>query len=49
MNSQAVKNKQEELYKKLDEIDNAIATFSRKKVFVKVDSQKYKVECKFKI
>ena len=38
MNSQAVKNKQEELYKKLDEIDNAIATFSRKKVFVKVDS-----------
>ena len=38
MNSQAVKNKQEELYKKLDEIDNASATFSRKKVFVKVDS-----------
>ena len=38
MNSQAVKNKQEELYKKLDEIDNAISTFSRKKVFVKVDS-----------
>ena len=38
MASQAAKNKQEELYKKLDEIDNAIATFSRKKVFVKVNS-----------
>ena len=38
MSSQAVKNKQEELYKKLDEIEKAIATFSRKKVFVKVDS-----------
>lgn len=38
MASQAAKNKQEELYKKLDEIDNAISTFSRKKVFVKVNS-----------
>ena len=38
MNSQSAKNKQDDLYKKLDEIDNAIATFSRKKVFVKVDS-----------
>ena len=38
MSSQAVKNKQEELFKKMDEIDNAIVTFSRKKVFVKVDS-----------
>ena len=38
MNSQSAKNKQDELYKKLDEIDNAITTFSRKKVFVKVDS-----------
>ena len=37
MNSQSAKNKQDELYKKLDEIDNAIATFSRKKVFVKID------------
>ena len=36
--SQAAKKKQEELYKKLDEIDNAITTFSRKKVFVKVNS-----------
>ena len=38
LNSQAAKNKQEELYKKLDEIDKAIITFSKKKVFVKVDS-----------
>ena len=38
MASQAAKNKQDELYKKLDEIDNAISTFSRKKVFVKVNS-----------
>ena len=38
MSSQAVKNKQEELYKKLDELDKAIATFSRKKVFVKIDT-----------
>ena len=38
MASQAARSKQEELYKKLDEIDNAINTFSRKKVFVKVNS-----------
>ena len=38
LNSQAAKNKQEELYKKLDEIDKAISTFSKKKVFVRVDS-----------
>ena len=38
LNSQASKNKQEELYKKIDEIDKAIETFSRKKVFVKIDS-----------
>ena len=38
LNSQAAKNKQEELYKKLDEIEKAIITFSKKKVFVKVDS-----------
>ena len=38
MASQAAKNKQEELYKKLDEIDNAITTFSRKKVFVRINS-----------
>ena len=38
MNSQTAKNKQEELYKKIDEIDKAIDTFSKKKVFVKIDS-----------
>ena len=38
MASLSARNKQEELYKKLDEIDNAITTFSRKKVFVKVNS-----------
>ena len=38
MSSQTVKNKQEELYKKLDELDKAITTFSRKKVFVKIDT-----------
>ena len=38
MSSQTIRNKQEELYKKLDEIEKAISTFSRKKVFVKVDT-----------
>ena len=38
MSSQAIRNKQEELYRKLDEIEKAISTFSRKKVFVKVDT-----------
>ena len=38
MASHAARNKQEELYKKLDEIENAITTFSRKKVFVKTNS-----------
>ena len=38
LNSQAAKNKQEELYKKLDEIEKAIITFSKKKVFVKIES-----------
>lgn len=38
MSSLAAKSKQEELYRKLDEIDNAITTFSRKKVFVIVNS-----------
>ena len=38
MNSQTAKNKQEELYKKIDEIDKAIDTFSKKKVFIKIDS-----------
>ena len=35
--SQAFRNKKEELFKKLDEIENAIETFSKKKVFVKVE------------
>ena len=38
LNSQAAKNKQEELYKKVDEIEKAIITFSKKKVFVKIES-----------
>ena len=37
--SQAFRNKKEELFRKLDEIDNAIETFSRKKVFVKIEGQ----------
>ena len=35
--SQAFRNKKEELFKKLDEIENAIETFSKKKVFVKIE------------
>ena len=36
--SQAFSNKKDELFKKLDEIENAIETFSKKKVFVKVEN-----------
>ena len=36
--SQAFRSKREELFKKLDEIDNAIETFSKKKVFVKIEN-----------
>lgn len=36
--SQAFRNKREELFKKLDEIENAIETFSKKKVFVKIEN-----------
>ena len=36
--TQAFRNKKEELFKKLDEIENAIETFSKKKVFVKVEN-----------
>ena len=36
--TQAFKNKKEELFKKLDEIENAIETFSKKKVFVKIEN-----------
>ena len=35
--SQAFRNKREELFKKLDEIENSIETFSKKKVFVKIE------------
>ena len=35
--SQAFRNKKEELFKKLDEIENAVETFSKKKVFVKIE------------
>ena len=37
--TQAFKNKKKELFKKLDEIENAIETFSKKKVFVKVEDK----------
>ena len=37
--TQDFKNKKEELFKKLDEIENAIETFSKKKVFVKVEDK----------
>ena len=37
IDTQAFRNKKEELFKKLDEIENAIETFSKKKVFVKVE------------
>jgi len=36
--TQAFRNKKEELFKKLDEIENAIETFSKKKVFVKIEN-----------
>ena len=36
--SQAFRNKKDELFKKLDEIEKAIETFSKKKVFVKIES-----------
>ena len=37
--TQAFKNKKDELFKKLDEIENAIETFSKKKVFVKIEDK----------
>ena len=37
MGSKTSKVKQEELFRKMDELDNAINTFSRKKVFVKIN------------
>lgn len=35
--TQSFKNKKEELFRKLDEIENAIETFSKAKVFVKIE------------
>ena len=35
--TQAFRNKKDELFKKLDEIEKAIETFSKKKVFVKLE------------
>lgn len=37
LRTKASQNKKEELEKKLTEIENAISTFSRKQVFIKVD------------
>jgi hypothetical protein len=37
--SQAFRAKKEELFKKLDEIENAIEIFSKKKVFVKIENK----------
>jgi len=37
--TQTFKNKKDELFKKLDEIENAIETFSKKKVFVKIEDK----------
>lgn len=38
LNSLSLRNKQQRLYKELDEIEQAIITFSRNQVFVKIDS-----------
>jgi hypothetical protein len=38
MGTRASKAKKDELYRKLDEIEEAIKTFSRDQVFVKIDS-----------
>jgi hypothetical protein len=38
LRTQASQNKKAELEKKLDEVENAILTFSRKQVFIKIDS-----------
>ena len=39
LDSIGAKNRQQKLYKELDEIDHAINTFSKNKVFVKIDNQ----------
>lgn len=38
LNSLSLRNRQQQLYKELDEIEQAIITFSKKQVFVKIDS-----------
>lgn len=38
LNSLSSRNKQQKLYKELDEIEQAITTFSKKQVFVKIDN-----------
>ena len=38
LDSFGAKNRQNKLYKELDEIEKAIITFSKNKVFVKIDS-----------
>ena len=38
LNSLSSKNRQQKLYKELDEVEQAIITFSKKQVFVKIDS-----------
>ena len=38
LNSLTSRNKQQKLYKELDEIEQAIIIFSKKQVFVKIDS-----------
>jgi hypothetical protein len=38
LRTMSLQNKKSEFEKKLDELDEAIRTFSRKQVFIKVDS-----------
>ncbi len=38
LNSLSSRNRQQKLYKELDEVEQAITTFSKKQVFVKIDS-----------
>jgi hypothetical protein len=38
LKTMSLQNRKTELEKKLDELDDAIRTFSRKQVFIKVDS-----------
>jgi hypothetical protein len=38
LRTMSLQNRKSELEKKLDELDEAIRTFSRKQVFIKIDS-----------